>query len=103
MTHRILMWRVGCVTMMRRYGRSCCSMDDRVLILNALEELSSSCRSKMAGYAVKAFSWRFWMHVFENVMADCCVRRGGGEVARLSLVFPELGTFVLEGLACGTS
>ena len=70
------MWRVGCVTMMKRSGRYFCGKDARGLILTVLEELLSSCRSKMVGYATKAFSWRSWLHVSENVVADCCVRGG---------------------------
>ena len=52
------MWRVGSSTMMRRAGLSCRGKDASELILSALEELLSSCRSKMAGYDAKEFSWR---------------------------------------------
>ena len=96
------MWRVDCVTMIRRSDRSCHGKDARVLILTALEELSFSCRSKMAGYAAITFSWRCLLHVYEKVVADCCVRRGRGEIAGLSLVCPVLGTLVGGGLV-GTS
>ena len=44
-----LMWRVGSLIMMRRAGLSCRSKDTNVLILSALQELPSSCRSNIAG------------------------------------------------------
>ena len=73
-----------------------------MLILFALGELLLSCRSNMLGYAAKAFSWRCLLHVSDNVVADCCVRRGRGEVAESSLVCPELETLVGGGLVGGT-
>ena len=103
MPHRTMMWRVGCVTTMRRAGRSCRGKDAIVLLLTALGELLSSCRSKMAGYAAKAFSRRCLLHVSENVLADCCVRRGGADIAGSSLVYPVLGTLVSGGLVVVTS
>ena len=97
MPHRTLMWRVGYVTMMRRAGHSCRGKDDRVLILTALEELLSSCRPKMAGYAAISFSWRWLLHVSEKVLADCCVRRVGG-IDGPSIVCLVLGPLVGGGL-----
>ena len=78
MPHRTLMWRVSFVKMMRRAGRSCRGKDARVLILTALEDMSSSCRSKMSEYAIIAFSLHCFLHISEKVVADCCVRRWGG-------------------------
>ena len=37
--HRTLMWRVGCVAMMRRAGRSFRGKDARLIILTALGEI----------------------------------------------------------------
>ena len=74
-----------------------------MLILTALGELSFSCRSKMAGYAAKAFYWHWLLHVSENVVAYCCVRRGMGEIAESSLVCPVLGPLFGGGLVGGTS
>ena len=98
-----LMWRVGCVTMMRRAGRSCRGKNVRVLILTTFGEISFSFRSKMAGYAVKAFSWRCLLNVSDNVVAYCCVRRGWGEIAGSSLFCTVLGPLVVGGLVGGTS
>ena len=78
MPQRNPMWRVGCFTMMRRSGRSCRGKYTRLLIISALGELSFSCRLKMVGYAAKAFSWSYLLHIYESVVADCCVRRGRG-------------------------
>ena len=80
MPHRTLMWRVGCVTIMKRARRSCRGEDTGVLILTSLVELLSSCKSMMAGYAAIAFSRRFLLHVSDNVVADCCIMRGGGGI-----------------------
>ena len=56
----------------------------------------------MAGYAAKEFSRRCLLHVSDNVVVDCCGRRGGGEVAELSLVYTGLGPLVGGGLVGGT-
>ena len=103
MPHRTLMWHFGCVTIMSRAGRSCRGKDARVLILTTLVELSFSCRSKIAGYTDKAFSWRCLLHVSENVVADCCVRRVGREIVGSYLVCPVLGPLVGGCLVGGTS
>ena len=87
-----LMWRVGSSTMTRRAGLSCRGMDVSVLILSALAELLSSCRSKMAGYSAKEFSRCCLLQVSANVKADCLGRRGEGEFANLSLVCTGLGS-----------
>ena len=96
------MWRVGCLTMMRRAGLSCREKYSRVFILSALGELLFSFGLKMAGYAAKEFSRRCLLHVSDNVVVDCCGRRGGGEVAELSLVSTGLGPLVGGGLVGGT-
>ena len=96
------MWRVGCLTMMRRAGLSCHGKYFRVFILSALGELLFSFGSKMAGYAAKEFSRRCLLHVSDNVVVDYCGRRGGGEVAELSLVYTGLGPLVGGGLVGGT-
>ena len=70
MPQRTLMWRVCSLTMMSRAGLSCRSKDSSVIIISALEELPSSCRSKMTGYDAKEFSWRFLLQVSANVVAD---------------------------------
>ena len=57
MPQRNLMWRVGSSNMMSRSGLSCCGKGASVLTLSALEELLSSCRLKITGYAAKEFSW----------------------------------------------
>ena len=74
-----------------------------MLIPTALGEISFSCRLKMTGYAAKAFSRRCLLQVSENFLADCCVRRGGGEISGLSLVYPMLRPLVGGGLLCVTS
>ena len=89
--------------MISRAGLSCRVKDASVIILSALVELSSSCRSKMAGYAANEFSWRCLLQVSANVVDDCCRRREGGEVAESSLVCPRLGPLVEGGLVGGTS
>ena len=103
MPHMTLMWRVGCVTMMSRADHSCRSKDARLLILTALVELLFYCRSKMAGYAAKAFSRRCLLHISDNVVADFCVRRGRGEIIGSSLVCPVFGPLFGGGLVGGTS
>ena len=70
MPQMTLLWRVGSSTMTRRAGLSCRGKDDSVLILSALEELLSSFRSKMVGYAAKYFSWSCLLQVSVNVEAD---------------------------------
>ena len=81
-----LMWWVGSLTIMRRAGLSYCGKDASVLILSALEELLSHCRSKIVGYAAKEFSRYCLLQVSANVEADFCGRRGGGEFVNSSLV-----------------
>ena len=92
------MWRVDCVTMIRRFDRYCHVKDARVLILTALEELLFSCRSNMAGYTAIVFYWRYLLHVSEKVVADCCVRRGRGDISGSSLVCPVSGLWLVEVL-----
>ena len=103
MPQRNMMWRVGCFTMMRRAGRSCRGKYTRLLIISALGELSFSCRLKMVGYSAKAFSWSYLLHIYESVVADCCVRRGRGGIAGSSLVYPVLGMLVGGDLVGGNS
>ena len=56
----------------------------------------------MAGYAPIAFYWRCLLHVSEKFVADCCVRRGTGDISGSSLICPVLGPLVGGGLV-GTS
>ena len=88
---------------MRRDGVYCRGKDASVIILSALGDMLSSCRSKMAGYAANEFYWRCLLQVSANVVDDCCGRREGGEVAESSLVCPRLGPLVEGGLVGGTS
>ena len=57
----------------------------------------------MAGYSAIAFSQHCLLHVSENVVADCCVMRGRGDIAGSSLVCPVLGPLGDGGLVGGTS
>ena len=63
-----------------------------MLILSTLEELLSSCRSKMAGYAAKEFSWCCLLQVSANIEADFSWRRGGRELSELPIVYLRLGS-----------
>ena len=85
------MWQVGSLTMMRRADLSCHGNYASVLILSALQDLLYSCRSKIAGYAAKEFSWCCLLQVSANAEANFCGRRGGGEFAESSHVCPGLG------------
>ena len=82
------MWRVGSLTMMRRYGISCRSKDANVLILSALVELPYSWISKITEYTAKEFFYCCLLHVSANIEADFGGRRGGGGFARSSLIYP---------------
>ena len=86
------MWWVGSSTMMRSAGLSCCRDDAIVLILSALEELLSSCRSNIAGYEANEFSRCCLLQVSVNVEADFGGRRGGEGFARSSLVCSLVGS-----------
>ena len=92
MPQRTLMWQVGSSAMMRRAGLYCHGKYASVLILSALEELLSSCRSKMAGYAAKEFSWCCLLQVSANFEADFSWRRGGRELSELPIVYLRLGS-----------
>ena len=82
--------------MIRRAGLSCCGKDASALILYALEDLSSSCRPNMAGYAAKEFSWRCLLQVYANVVADFCVRRGGKRLLGCPLSVLDWGCWLVE-------
>ena len=61
------MWRFGSLMMMGRAGLSCHFKDASMLILSALKELLSSCRSKIVGYAAREFSRCCLLQVSANV------------------------------------
>ena len=65
--------------MMRRAGLSCHRKDAKVLIIFALEELLSSCRSKIVGYAAKDFSRCCLLQVSANVEAHFWRKERGGK------------------------
>ena len=61
------MWRVGSSTMMRRAGLLCCGKEAMMFILSDVVVTVLSCRSKMAGYAIKESVLCCLMHTSANV------------------------------------
>ena len=94
---------MGPLTMMRRAGLSCSGKDVNVFILSDVCAVPSSLiRSKMAGYAAKESSPRWFLHISANVEAvlggpstySASGGRGGGGGGNLavpSLVCPWVG------------